>query len=358
MHALRRPRTWWTARGAGGPSSSRFFRGFAGGALGGPLNARGAARLHTPRAVAALQQLLSPSAAADAGSLCLFLARSLAAAAATAGFEGLWVLCCPLTVWGHAWAFAAAAVAAAAVAAAAGACGAAAVVPYFRILLLLVLLLLPPSLVETSLLPLLLLLLSLVSGAFLRGQCEAFILCCSAWIVHTPQAAALLTHQPRADHAAAEAAMCCCCCSSSKGSSSFVAPAAAELQQVACWDGRGDTQQTGGPLPLLQPEDVVSGLGDAFRCLARGFTSAQAVVCRMYSPNRLGPETLQLAARVLPALVLRPLLGFSEGCTRALQGARNQLRPSAREERLAVVRHPRTDVGLIPSDEDDDMLIA
>ncbi|KAL8453044.1 hypothetical protein Emed_001100 [Eimeria media] len=227
------------------------------------------------------QQLLSPSAAADAGSLCLFLARSLAAAAATAGFEGLCVICCPLTVWGH---------------------------------------------------------------ASRSGRGSDVLL--------------LLQQQQRQQQL--------------RGTSSSRAATGGLLGWARrhTTNRRPSTASSGdgasaewavvhlGAEGLYEPEDVVSGLGDAFRCLARGFTSAQAVVCRMYTPNRVGPETLQLAARVLPALVLRPLLGFSEGCTRALQGARNQLRPSAREERLAVVRHPRTDVGLIPSDEDDDMLIA
>lgn len=41
------------------------------------------------------------------------------------------------------------------------------------------------------------------------------------------------------------------------------------------------------------------------------------------------------------------------------QGARNQLAPLARAERLAIARQPRVDDGVfIPSDEDDDMLIG
>ncbi|OEH77273.1 hypothetical protein cyc_08678 [Cyclospora cayetanensis] len=102
----------------------------------------------------------------------------------------------------------------------------------------------------------------------------------------------------------------------------------------------------------------MAGIGDACRCVSRGFTSARDVLHRLYSPNTMGVEMLQVAGRVLPALILRPLLGFSEGCTRAVQGARNQLRPSARAQWLSVARRPHVEVGIIPSDEDDDMLIA
>ena len=70
---------------------------------------------------------------------------------------------------------------------------------------------------------------------------------------------------------------------------------------------------------LSQPEGLVAGLGDAYRCVSRGFSSAEEVLRRLYTPSSIGTEMFQIAGRVLPALILRPLLGFSEGCTRAAQ---------------------------------------
>lgn len=109
---------------------------------------------------------------------------------------------------------------------------------------------------------------------------------------------------------------------------------------------------------FYEPEGVAAGIGDAYRCLSRGFTSAKRVCLRLYTPNPRRIEAVQVAGRLLPAIFLRPLLGFTEGCTRVVQGARNQLRPSARAEWLAGARRPRFDVGQICADEDDDMLVA
>ena len=72
-------------------------------------------------------------------------------------------------------------------------------------------------------------------------------------------------------------------------------------------------------LLLLQPEGVAAGLGDACRCVSRGFVSARDVCLRLYTANSGGIEVLQIASRLFPSIILRPLLGLSEGCTRAVQ---------------------------------------
>ncbi|CBZ52197.1 conserved hypothetical protein [Neospora caninum Liverpool] len=134
-----------------------------------------------------------------------------------------------------------------------------------------------------------------------------------------------------------------------------------------------------------EPHTIVHGLSDGFCCVRRGIVSARHVAERLWSPPSsvlsslahgglqdperrreeqregrglvpavvVGTECIQVLARLLPIFILRPMLGFTEGVTRTLQGTRNQLVPRLREERVAKLREPSYRVQRFTEDEEE-----
>ncbi|KFG34065.1 ATG carboxy-terminal domain protein [Toxoplasma gondii p89] len=135
-----------------------------------------------------------------------------------------------------------------------------------------------------------------------------------------------------------------------------------------------------------EPHSIAHGLSDGFCCVRRGLVSARQVAERLCPPPSfvfsslaafrgedgperprgmqpegrgvmsavvVGTECVQVLARLLPIFILRPMLGFTEGITRTLQGTRNQLVPRLREERLAKLREPSCRVQRFTEDEEE-----
>lgn len=69
----------------------------------------------------------------------------------------------------------------------------------------------------------------------------------------------------------------------------------------------------------MQPETFLSGVRECVRCTSRGLFSARDVARRMYTSNTVGVEVVQVMGQLLPVLLLRPLLGLTEGISRAMQ---------------------------------------
>ncbi|PFH36031.1 hypothetical protein BESB_056820 [Besnoitia besnoiti] len=147
-----------------------------------------------------------------------------------------------------------------------------------------------------------------------------------------------------------------------------------------------------------EPRTLADGLSDGFCCVRRGFVSAGQAAARVCLPpasllpsllplplglrrdggllqrddesaaRRLPPpetagcvspavlvgaEYAQVLAKLLPVFILRPMLGFTEGMARTLQGTRNQLVPRLQEERLAKLREPSCRIEHLPQDDDE-----
>jgi len=121
---------------------------------------------------------------------------------------------------------------------------------------------------------------------------------------------------------------------------------ASEIRSNIQFDSTGEWAIIERGATPYEPRSLSEASSHATECLRRAMSSTGAIAAQMTSnpSSELASEIVSVA-RLLPSLILRPFLGLTEAVTVTLQGTRNQLYPTFRDERDRKFRGPSITFG-------------